>query len=252
MHSHGARSAILRFWVEAAGPCGLEKGRNGMGTGDGPILAFSTYQVGQLTGLSLRQLSYWDSTGFFSPEYAPGYQASAFTRVYSFRDVVGLYTIALLRKRHHFPLQQLRRVGEYLHRYHDTPWASLVLYVAGREILFRDPDRPREHYISAAQPGQRVIPVEMREVAREVGTITERLRLRPRSSLGRVARSRHVVHNAPVLAGTRIPTAAIWNLHVDGYEQAAILQEYPHLSRADVSSALAFERRRRRRPRKAG
>lgn len=55
---------------------------------NGPILAFSAYQAVRLTRPSLRQLSYLDSTEFFSPEYAPGYQRGAFSRVYSFRDVV--------------------------------------------------------------------------------------------------------------------------------------------------------------------
>src|SRR6266404_2158737 len=103
------------------------------------ILAFSTDQVRSLTRLSVRQLRYWDTTGFFSPEYAPGYSYGVFSRVYSFRDVVGLYTIGLLRKRYKFPLQKLRQVGAYLHDHHETPWASLALYVVGQDIVFRDP-----------------------------------------------------------------------------------------------------------------
>jgi hypothetical protein len=53
--------------------------------------------------------------------------------------VVGLYTIGLLRKKYRFPLQKLRAVGKYLLQHHDTPWSSLTLYVAGRDIVFRDP-----------------------------------------------------------------------------------------------------------------
>src|SRR3990172_12893009 len=35
----------------------------------GNILAFSGHQVCSVTGLTLRQLAYWDKTGFFSPAF---------------------------------------------------------------------------------------------------------------------------------------------------------------------------------------
>src|SRR5437016_3725980 len=106
-------------------------------------LAFSAKQVCRLTGLSLGQLRYWDETAFFSPEQVSEEgRYGAYSKIYSFRDVVGLYTIALLRKQHRFSLQELRPVGEYLHRYHDTPWASLAFYVAGHSAYFRDPANP--------------------------------------------------------------------------------------------------------------
>src|SRR5919198_170047 len=61
------------------------------------VLAFSSDQVCRLRDLSPRQVRYWDETRFFSPEYAPGYARAAYSRVYSFRDVVGLSAIGLLR-----------------------------------------------------------------------------------------------------------------------------------------------------------
>src|SRR6266480_2710034 len=83
------------------------------------IVAFGVDQVKRLTGLSSKQLRYWEQTGFFVPDYASPERA---TRIYSFRDLVGLYTVARLRKDYRFSLQELRPIGEYLHRYHDTPW----------------------------------------------------------------------------------------------------------------------------------
>jgi len=53
------------------------------------ILAFSADDVCRVTGLSQRQLAYWDKTGFFAPEFASP-KERPFARVYSFRDVVGL------------------------------------------------------------------------------------------------------------------------------------------------------------------
>jgi len=49
-----------------------------------------------------------------------------------------------------------------------------------------------------------------------------------------------------VLKGTRIPTAAVWNLHQANYDAAAIIREYPRLTRADVAAALDYEEERRR------
>jgi uncharacterized protein (DUF433 family) len=209
------------------------------------VLAFSADQVRKLTGLTVRQLRYWDHTEFFSPEHAPGYRSGAFTRIYSFRDVVGLSAIATLRNEHQFPLQKLRLVGAYLKRFHDTPWASLALYVAGREILFREPGRP-EPYTSTSSPDQVVFStIELQEVARNVQSRAERLRRRQEDQVGQVERRRHVVRNLPVLAGTRVPTSAIWNLRAAGYTTEQILREYPRLQPPDVTAAVEFERRSR-------
>lgn len=213
--------------------------------GDVQYFAFSAQQVCRLTGLSLRQLAYWDATEFFEPEYAPGYAYGAFSRVYSFRDVVGLYTIGLLRKRFKFPLQKLRTVGQYLRQYDEAPWSALALYVQGGDIVFRHPSNPEE-YSSAVKVGQRVFPLEMETVVRHVEMRANRLRWRRRHQIGKITRNRYIVHNAAVLAGTRIPTSAVWNLHSAGYDTEAIIREYPRLRHADVDAALAYEKKKRR------
>lgn len=212
--------------------------------GDVEYFAFSAQQVSRLTGLSLRQLAYWDTTDFFEPEYAPGYAYGSFSRVYSFRDVVGLYTIGLLRKRFKFPLQKLRIVGEYLRQYADAPWSALALYVQGGDIVFKRPGT--DEYSSAMKPGQRVFPLEMNMVAHHVEVRANRLRWRRSHQIGKITRNRYIVHNAAVLAGTRIPTSAIWNLDAAGYDTDAIIREYPRLRQADVEAALEYEKRKRR------
>jgi DNA-binding transcriptional MerR regulator len=85
-----------------------------------------------LTGLSARQLRYWDETEFFSPALLDEYKRRAFGRIYSFRDVVGLRTIAILRNLHRIPLQELRRVGAWLKDNHDEPWSRLRFALEGR------------------------------------------------------------------------------------------------------------------------
>ncbi len=55
---------------------------------------------------------------------------------------------------------------------------------------------------------------------------------------------RYVVHNAAVLAGTRVPTAAVWNLANAGSDTDAIIREYPRLRAEDVEAALTYESKR--------
>lgn len=207
-------------------------------------LLFSADQVRLLTGLSLRQLQYWDDTGFFSPEHSEQ-KAGPFVRVYSFRDVVGLYTIGLLRKQHKVPLQNLRLVGAYLSQHHDTPWSGLTLYVRAREVIWENSPGSFE---SASHPGQGILTtLHLQRVARQVEDKVNRLRKRERREIGSVRHHRHTLHNATILAGTRVPTSAIWSFHEAGYDADAILREYPRLEPADVARAIALEKKKRKR-----
>jgi uncharacterized protein (DUF433 family) len=207
------------------------------------LLGFSAEQACQLTGLSLRQLSYWDATGFFSPEYGEENRRQPYSRVYSFRDLVGLRVLALLRKWHRVPLQELRAVAAWLADQGEKPWAHLRLYVLGPHVFFEDPRTGAA--LAAKPPGQLVLSLDLEPVARETQSSIEQLRHRRPEDIGQVTRHRYVVQNAPVVAGTRVPTAAIWRLHEDGYDPAAIIREYPRLTPTDVQAAIDYEEQRR-------
>jgi DNA-binding transcriptional MerR regulator len=208
------------------------------------LLAFTAEHVAGLTGLSPRQLRYWDRTGFFAPTLLEGHGRRTFGRVYSFRDVVGLRTIALLRNEHRIPLQELRRVGEWLHREHETPWASLQFALIGRRVVFIDPESGM-----ATEPrgaGQTVVSVALEPIASDVRQRAARLKERRPEDVGKISRNRYVAHNAWVVAGTRIPTRAIWNFHEAGYDAGAIIREYPSLTQSDVRAAVEAEMERRK------
>lgn len=51
----------------------------------------------------------------------------------------------------------------------------------------------------------------------------------------------------PVLAGTRIDTSTIREFWEDGYDVPEIIEQFPHLSTAQIMAAIAYERTRRRR-----
>lgn len=206
------------------------------------LLAFTADQAACLTGLSNRQLRYWAVTGFFKPSFMDERQRP-YGRIYSFRDVVGLRTLAMLRREHNIPLQELRKVGSWLDQHYDAPWAELRFYVAGRRVFFSDPELGvRRH---GSRPQQTVIPVEMEAVAAAAEADALKLRERSRDEIGAIVRHRYTSHNAPVLAGTRIRTEAIWNFHQAGYTTDEIMREYPRLTPTDIERALAFERQQR-------
>lgn len=209
----------------------------------GEILAFSAEHVCHLTGLSARQLRYWDQTGFFRPQFADELRGRPFGRIYSFKDLVNLRVVALLRNHHRVPLQDLRVVGARLAECPESSWATLTLYVIGRSVFFGDPRIGVR--LSARHPGQTAFPIEMERVAADMRAATEKLLHRSPDELGRIQQNRYVAHNAPVLAGTRVPTAAVWNLYRAGYKPREIIAEFPRLKRQDVEAAIAHEEQRR-------
>jgi DNA-binding transcriptional MerR regulator len=207
------------------------------------ILAFRLDQVQRLTGLSRRQIRYWDDTNFYNPSYHSE-KGRPFGRVYSFRDLVGLRTIALLMKEHGFRLQQLRPVAAWLASHPSETWSSLRFYIAGSDLIFEDTEL--NAWRSTARPRQTVIPIHMYQVISEAESDADRLRERTSDEIGQIVRNRLVSHNQHVLAGTRIRTSAIWTFHEDGYSNDEILRQYPRLVAEDVDAALKFERTRHR------
>jgi DNA-binding transcriptional MerR regulator len=208
------------------------------------LLAFSAEQVCKLTGLSMRQLSYWDRIGFFSPQYADENRRRAYSRIYSFRDVVGLRSLALLRNKHGVSLQELKKVGRWLkERYHD-PWSTLKFYVSARRVYFKDPETGAN--VAGRPLGQVTFPFLLTEVEQEVEAAARELQERRPTDVGEISHNRHVVDNRAVLSGTRIPTSAVWSLHQAGYDTDGIIKEYPLLTPEDVRAAIDHERQRQR------
>lgn len=208
------------------------------------IRAFSAFHVCRLTGLSLRQLSYWDNTEFFSPYYAFENRRSPFSRVYSFEDLIGLRVIAILRNERKIPLQTLRKVAEQLSHYHSRPWSGLVLYVVGKAVYFEEPSTD---LIRKVGHPQSVFSIAVDAITTDMQSKADALRIRRADQIGQIERHRNIVHNAWAVAGTRIPTKTIWRYHEAGYDAAAIVKDYPQLTPADVSSAISHEQRLMRR-----
>jgi uncharacterized protein (DUF433 family) len=211
----------------------------------GEIVVFTAGQVARITGVSERQLRYWDATDFYHPHFVVGERGEPFGRLYSFRDVVALRTIAMLRQEHSIPLQELRRVGAWIGERDESAWGRTQFYVTGRRVIFDDPrtglrQMTRSH-------GQLLLPISLEPIAHQVREAALHLRERSEDQIGQISRHRSVVGNAPVVAGTRVPTAAIWHLHQAGNSPDEIARQFPRLTPADVQAAIAFETGRRKR-----
>jgi uncharacterized protein (DUF433 family) len=197
------------------------------------ISAFSADQVEKLTGLTIRQLAYWDELGFFQPQYASEDRNSPYSRIYSFKDVVGLRTLAILRKTYKCSLAHLRDVAKELEAYSKTPWADLTLYVLKRRVHFTEPET---ELVRGVMDGQYAL-LPISNVMEDVQKEAERLRQRDSAQVGKIEKHRYVSHQASVIAGTRIRVATIRKFIEAGYSTADILKEYPSLTEADVEAA---------------
>jgi uncharacterized protein (DUF433 family) len=191
----------------------------------------------RLTGLSLGQLRSWDRRGFFKPDLAYEGRHQPYSRIYSFKDVVGLRTIAVLRKTYHVSLQQLRNVAGELTKRGFGQWAEIRLYVVKRQVHFRPPGTQD---VQGVWDGQLAM-VPVVDVINDVEDRVKELRTRAKEQQGKIEQHRYVARNAPVISGTRIPTAAIRRFHDAGHSVAEIIRQYPSLTPEDVKAAIAYE-----------
>jgi len=197
------------------------------------ISAFSADQVVKLTGLTIRQLSYWDSLKFFQPQYASEDRRSPYSRIYSFKDVVGLRTLSILKSKYKCSLPHLREVAQELSIYSKTPWADLTLYVLKKRVYFNEPETGRTRGVIDGQYSLLPISSVMEDVRKDA----EQLRRRAPEQIGQVEKRKYISHQAEVISGTRIRVATILHFLEAGYSTAAILREYPSLTEADVEAA---------------
>jgi uncharacterized protein (DUF433 family) len=197
------------------------------------ISAFSADQVVRLTGLTMRQLAYWDRLGFFQPQYAADDRRSPHSRIYSFQDVVGLRTLSVLKNTYKCSLPHLRHVAKELANYSKTPWADITLYVWNRKVQFKEPDTGRVRGVVDKQYA--LLPI--RSVIEDVRKGAENLRQREPAQVGQIEKHRYVSHQAAIIAGTRVRVATILRFLEAGYSAADIVKEYPNLTEADVEAA---------------
>lgn len=202
------------------------------------ISAFSEEQVERLTGISKRQLRYWDRTDFFTPAFANENRRVAYSRIYSFTDVASLRVLNILRNQYCVPLQHLRQVARDLPQMSTDKWTRSELYVLNRRVVLLEPGTNKYREVVG---NQYVMGIVLSVIVRDTKRDIEALSVRGKDLIGKIGRARNVCHNAWVIAGTRVPVAAIKQFAKKGYKISQIRDEYPTLTEADIESAIRYE-----------
>ncbi|WP_185020713.1 DUF433 domain-containing protein [Histidinibacterium lentulum] len=202
------------------------------------IGAFSEEDATRLTGVSIFQLRDWDRSGFLRPSYASEDRRQAYSRVYSFRDIVSLRVLNALRNDAGIPMQHLRKVAAELAHLGEKKWTATTLFVLGKRVVFDDPrDSKRREVVS----GQRVLDIPLRVAISDTKRAIEELNHRSHGECGQVLSGRFVQNNQPVFEGTRIPVASVKRYLERGYGTDQILEEFPDLTAEDVDAARTFD-----------
>lgn len=128
---------------------------------------FSADSARRLTGVTYRQLDYWDKTGLVRPSVR-GAKGKGSRRIYAFQDVVELRVVSRMLASG-ASLPAVRKAVRYLQRHFDhvaRPLAQLTLEASGRKVLVRT-DESR-HLVDATSGGQVVVTVPVAVIAREL------------------------------------------------------------------------------------
>jgi uncharacterized protein (DUF433 family) len=206
---------------------------------DNVVAAYSEEQIGRMVGLTKSRLRYWARTDFFKPSFVEEDGRLPYSRFYSFKDVVALRTLEMLRVRNGVPLQHLRKVADNLAHMKDELWSSTSLFVQDKKVLVVNSEFGQPQEIVS---GQYVLRIPLSEIIEDTRNDILAFRSRPANTVGHLSRNRGIARNALVVSGTRIPVGSVLRLHEDGYTVDQIIAEYPDLTAEDIEAALAHGR----------
>lgn len=208
-----------------------------MSTGNVIIAAFSEDDVQRLTGVSVRQLRYWDTKGFFRPTLANEDRRLPHSRVYTFRDVVCLKVLNELRNHHEVPLPRLREAKTKLAHLGEDVWAKVTFYILKRSVVVYNPETDRKEDVVT---GQVVLEIPIPVVSGDMEKAIRALRSRDADVIGKIQKRRGTAASKPVIAGTRIQVKSIKAFAAAGYSIEQIREQYPILTEADIREAIAY------------
>lgn len=196
------------------------------------MAAFSVEHASRVTGISKIRLTRWDRKGFFSPEYADDTdRGHPYSRVYSFVDLVGLRTLAVLTDKYRISLDELRKTYPELAKRVAKPWSDTQLAVWKGKVIWNLVDLPQDRH------GQYLgHHIKLPSITSEVAKRSEEIRSREKGKIGKIERHKFIAHNVPVIAGTRIPVRAIASFIEDGFSDEEILEEYPSITKLDIAA----------------
>ncbi|MBD1544699.1 DUF433 domain-containing protein [Roseibium aggregatum] len=202
------------------------------------VSAFTEEQVERLTGISKRQLRYWDRINFFAPSMGFEDRNLPYSRIYSFRDIVCLKVLDRLRNEAKVSLAHLRGVKDKLSHLGDDLWLKTTLYVLNKKVVIDNPETSAKEEVVS---GQGVFQIPLKIVTGDLKNAVLQSRKRDDSDIGHFEKKKGIARNQLVISGTRIPVRSIKAFAEAGYSVAEILREYPTLTEKDVKAAIEYE-----------
>lgn len=198
--------------------------------------AFTDEQAARLARISIGQIRYWDETNFFEPSISYENRRVAFSRIYSFDDVVGLRVLGELRNIHDVPLQHLRRVRDKL-KLPQSIWREEEIFVHQKRVYFRN---ERGNHINA-ETGEETLPnIPLPRIIASVHHEAQALGVRTREVHGKKVKNKSIARSAEVFEGTRIPIDLVAEYFEEGLGLQDILRDYPTLTEDDINAAVLW------------
>jgi len=199
---------------------------------------FSVEQTADLTDLGAGLLRRWDNDDIFHPAQSDPNRKRPMSRLYSFRDVVTLRTLAQARE---FGVSghELRKVARLIEEHPETSWDSTQIYILGHKVYFSYTDVQRDRHLLASKPlGQQAMPeiltIDIAKVHSDAERRLQQLTERTPEQIGTTEQNRFVVGGVEVFAGTRIPVESVAELLRDGWNPDEVLANFPRLTEADL------------------
>ncbi|MEL6831245.1 MAG: DUF433 domain-containing protein [Pseudomonadota bacterium] len=197
---------------------------------------YTDEQSARLARISLSQIRYWDSTRFFEPSLAYEDRRVAFSRLYSFSDVVALRVLGELRNRFDVSLQHLRKVRDKFKLPQDA-WATEELFVNRKRVYFKN---ERGNFVNSETDEETLPDIPIPKVITDITQEAERLNYRTPDSIGKISHRANTARKAEVFEGTRIPIDMVTEYFEEGLGVDDILEDYPTLTRRDIEAAISW------------
>lgn len=197
---------------------------------------YTEEQAARLAHISLTQIRYWDNTAFFQPSIAYEDRKAAFSRIYSFGDVVALRVLGKLRNQHDVPLQHLRRVRDKF-QMPQSAWADEEIFVNKKRVYFKN---ERGTFVNSETNEETLPSIPLPKVIAEISTEAKSMNIRSMQAIATKTRRQNVARRAEVFQGTRIPIDTVKEYFQEGLGIDDILNDYPTLTRDDVQAAIRW------------
>jgi uncharacterized protein (DUF433 family) len=212
------------------------------------VEAFGQELVTRITGLSKRQLEYWDETDVIKPSIAE-HTGFGRPRLYSFRDLIKLKVAAAMRDAGKLPSNMRETMQALEAKGIDDPFVTItfVLTTDGNRVAYIDPvtrELLDAHHGNQVDQTVESFGLPLRDLRTGLEETIQQILERRH---GRIARVRTVQGQQPVVEGTRVPTSKIAAVTAAGWSRGRVLTAFPHLTADDVDAALKHEGKRRRR-----